>query len=146
MSTAEGPRSRPKRPLAMAWAVGFAATCGLPYLLWWAHPSLFDDDFLRVGGLRRSTLGESLFRPFNEHMAPLFETVTWLAWVGAGRRVSSTPLAFQVSSYLAFGATVALLAAWVGRGGPVKDRLAGGRRSVQPLGGLGGNGPLVLGE
>jgi hypothetical protein len=115
MSIAGGPRIRSWNTSAMACGVAFAATCGLPYLRWWAHPSLFDDDFLRVGSLRRSTLGEALFRPFNEHMAPLFEVVTWLAWVGAGRRVLAIPLAFQVASYLAFGTTLALLASWIWR-------------------------------
>ena len=96
---------------AFAPGVLFAVLCGAPYLRWSAHPSLFDDDFLRVGSLRRSTLGEALFRPFNEHMAPLFEAVSWLAWRGAGRQVLALPTAFQAASFIAFGLTVALLAA-----------------------------------
>ncbi len=95
-------------------ALAFVILCGLPYLQWVEHPSLFDDDFLRVGSLRRSNLGEALFRPFNEHMAPLFETVSWLAWQGAGRRIQSIPMAFQVASF-AFGVTVGLLAALIRR-------------------------------
>lgn len=83
--------------------------CGIPYLRWMAYPSLFDDDFLRVGSLRRTSLVEALFRPFNEHMAPLFEIVTWLAWQGSGRSLINVPLAFMVASMLAFGVTVGLI-------------------------------------
>jgi hypothetical protein len=93
----------------------FVGLCAWPYFRWFAHPSLFDDDFQRVGSLRRLTLGEALFRPFNEHMAPLFETISWLAWQSANHDVLNLPLAFQVSSYLAFIATVAMLALVVDR-------------------------------
>ena len=109
MAISNGPRSLARIGLAC----GLVALCGWPYLRWFAHPSLFDDDFLRVGSLRRSTLGEALFRPFNEHMAPLFETVSWLAWRGAGRQVLAMPMAFQVASFAAFGVTVTLLAALI---------------------------------
>ena len=102
------------------WACGalaatWAAICGWPYYRWTADPSLFYDDFNRVGSLRRSTLGEALFRPFNEHMAPLFELTSWLAWQGGGRQILTIPWAFMVASYLAFGATVVLLAAVIRR-------------------------------
>ena len=115
METAKDRGRRGRHALGLALAAGFVVLCGLPYWRWSAHPSLFDDDFLRVGSLRRSTLGEALFRPFNEHMAPLFETVSWLAWRGAGRRVLALPMAFQVASFLAFGVTVGLLWAVIGR-------------------------------
>jgi hypothetical protein len=112
---AEG-RSRVSGPSipTMGLALVFGVVCAWPYARWFAHPSLFDDDFQRAGSLRRSTLGEALFRPFNEHMAPLFETVSWLAWQASGRDILALPLAFQVSAYLAFALTVALFAlvAW----------------------------------
>ncbi len=96
-------------------AVIFATLCVWPYARWFAHPSLFDDDLLRVGSLRRSTLGESLFRPFNEHMAPLFEVVSRLAWIAAGRQVSTVALTYQVSCFLAFTLTTLLLASVIQR-------------------------------
>ena len=99
----------------LASTAAFVAACAWPYAHWWAHPSLFDDDFLRVGSLRRSDLSEALFRPFNEHMAPLFEVVSWLAWVGSGRSILTIALAFQVTSYAATATTAALLAAWIRR-------------------------------
>ncbi|WP_435010397.1 hypothetical protein P12x_001661 [Tundrisphaera lichenicola] len=88
---------------------GFLVLIGVPYLRWTSDPSLFDDDFLRVGSLRRASLSEALFRPFNEHMAPLFELVSWLCWEGSGRDVLALPRAFLVSSFLAFGSSVVLL-------------------------------------
>ncbi len=99
----------------IASTAAFVVACAWPYARWWAHPSLFDDDFLRVGSLRRSDLSEALFRPFNEHMAPLFEVVSWLAWVGSGRSILTIALGFQVASYAATATTAALLAAWIRR-------------------------------
>lgn len=93
----------------------FVILCGFPYLRWLEHPSLFHDDFLRVESLRNSTLQEALFRPFNEHMAPLFETVSYLAWLAAGRRITALPTAFMAASFLAFGATTGMLWALIRR-------------------------------
>ena len=93
----------------------FAVLCGLPYGRWVEHPSLFHDDLMRAESLRNSTLGQALFRPFNEHMAPLFETVSYLAWLGAGRRIEGLPLTFLIASFASFGATTAILAALIRR-------------------------------
>ncbi len=92
-------------------ALVFGTLCAWPYVRWMDAPSLHDDDFDRVGGLRRSTLAESLFRPFNEHMAPLFEVVSWLSWQASGRQVLNVSRAFEVSSFLAMAATVSFLVA-----------------------------------
>jgi len=91
-------------------AVGLATG---PYLKWAWVPSLFDDDLTRVGGLRRFAFPAALFRPFNEHLAPLFELVGWLAWWGSGRRVEAIAGGFLVASYLAWGATLTVLGAVV---------------------------------
>ncbi len=89
----------------------FVGLCAWPYVGWARHPSLFDDDFTRVGGLRTSTPATSLLRPFNEHLAPLFELVGWFAWWGVGRRVERIAAGFLVASYLmAFGTLVSLAA------------------------------------
>jgi hypothetical protein len=102
-----------------ALMIGLGATfvilCGYPYLQWLEHPSLYHDDFMRASSLRNSTLGEALFRPFNEHMAPLFETVSYLAWRGAGRQLQGLSTAFMVASFVAFGATVGMLGALIRR-------------------------------
>ena len=110
-----GKTTRPRAcpGLVAAGVFGFALALVLPHLRWWSHPSLFDDDFLRVASLQHSTLGQALFRPFNEHMAPLFEVVSWLAWVGSGRRVAAIPFGFLVASYFAFATMLVLAFLWV---------------------------------
>jgi hypothetical protein len=111
--------NRPRRRGLAALSVGLAATfvilCGLPYLQWLEHPSLYHDDFMRVESLRNSTIGEALFRPFNEHMAPLFETVSYLSWLASGRQIRALPTAFMVASFVAFGATIGILGALIRR-------------------------------
>jgi hypothetical protein len=108
--------TRPRRRLlSIALGAVFVLVCGLPYLRWVEHPSLYHDDFMRVESLRNSTLGEALFRPFNEHMAPLFETISYLAWRSSGRRVEGLPTAFLVASFAGFGATIAMLGALIRR-------------------------------
>ncbi|HEU5117911.1 MAG TPA: hypothetical protein VFT74_14890, partial [Isosphaeraceae bacterium] len=47
-------------------------------------------------------------RRFNEHYAPLFETVTWATWTLTGPRLVATPGAFVTASLLPF-----LLCSWV---------------------------------
>jgi hypothetical protein len=115
MAAAEDSKPRSRMVMILLAGMAYAVLCGWPYYRWLAHPSLFGDDFLRVGSLRRSTLGEALFRPFNEHMAPLFETVSWLAWQGAGRRVMAVPMAFMAASFVAFGLTAGLLGVLIRR-------------------------------
>jgi hypothetical protein len=116
----ESARATTARPwvraaLTTCLAATFVTLCGFPYLQWLKHPSLFHDDFMRAGSLRNSSLGEALFRPFNEHMAPLFETVSYLAWLGAGRQIQVLPTAFMVASFVSFAATIAMLAALIRR-------------------------------
>ena len=102
-----------RRMVRVGLILVFLGFCVTPYLGWGRYPSLFDDDFARVGDFRRSDLSSSLFRPFNEHLAPLFEFVSWLAWWGAARRVEGIADGFLVASYLAAAATVTCLAALV---------------------------------
>lgn len=125
--TSEGPATRmsnlPSPPLrhraralpgpgswsrAAALAV-FAALCAWPYLGRLTNPSLYSDDVVRVEQLQTAPLGDLLFRPFNEHMAPLFQLTSWLSWRAAGRSLARAPLAFTVASYLPFLAVLGLL-------------------------------------
>ena len=108
-------RPRWPAPLLIGLGASFVLLCAWPYLGWIEHPSLYHDDFMRAESLRNSSLGEALFRPFNEHMAPLFETVSYLSWLAGGRRVAALPSAFLVASFVAFGATVGMLGALIRR-------------------------------
>ena len=89
--------------------------CIGPHLGSTRSPSLFDDDLIRVGALRRGVFPAALFQPFNEHLAPLFELVSWLGWWAAGRDVERLAASFHVASFAAWGATSLALAAVVRR-------------------------------
>ena len=101
------------------WSATFALIClivflcGTPQVESWRFPSLFDDDLTRVGALRRGDFPAALFRPFNEHLAPLFELVSWLAWWAVGQRVDRVATGFLVASYVAWGVTLTALGAVV---------------------------------
>lgn len=88
-------------PLALVM-VAFAAICLGPHLHRLGHPSLFTDDVYRIGDLQTKPLKALLFRPFEEHMAPLFEVVSWVTWHSAGQRLVHAPLAFTLMSYVPF--------------------------------------------
>jgi hypothetical protein len=74
----------------------------VPHLSRIRHASLYGDDVQRIADLQARPLSALWFRPFNEHMAPFFETVTWATWQAAGRELTGAPLAFTLASYVPF--------------------------------------------
>lgn len=80
-----------------------------PHLARLGSPSLYADDVDRVAQVRAEPLGRMLFAPFNEHVAPLFQLVTWFTWRVAGERLARAPMAFTLASFLPFVLTLALL-------------------------------------
>src|SRR4051794_27093614 len=76
--------------------------CLLPHAPRLREPSLVGDDIMRVEDLQTHTLPALWFRPFNEHMAPIFETVSWVAWRCAGRRLAAAPWTFTAASFVPF--------------------------------------------
>jgi hypothetical protein len=93
---APGPRVRRAGILR---AAAFAAICTGPYLGRLAHPSIVNDDVLRIVQVQIFRLDQVLFIPFNEHIAPLFQAVTWAVWHLAGKRLENAPLAFTLASF-----------------------------------------------
>ncbi|WP_148593132.1 hypothetical protein [Aquisphaera giovannonii] len=77
------------------------------------RPSLYSDDVIRVAQLQTIPLTELLLRPFNEHIAPLFQLVSWVTWQACGHRLTAAPYAFTAASLapflLALGALFALV-------------------------------------
>jgi hypothetical protein len=67
-----------------------------------AHPTLFSDDVIRIADLQTKPLGDLLFRPFNEHVAPIFEAVSWITWQLAGHRLAHAAIAFTLASLTPF--------------------------------------------
>ncbi len=97
-----GPGRAGAKALSIALAVLFCSLCLLPHAARLRFPSLVGDDVLRVENLQAHALRMLWFRPFNEHMAPIFETVSWVTWRLAGRRLAAAPWAFTVSSFVPF--------------------------------------------
>jgi hypothetical protein len=64
------------------------------------HPSIYGDDLVRIGDLQVRSLSGLLFLPFNEHMAPFFQSVSWTTWQLAGRSLTAAPLTFTLASYV----------------------------------------------
>ncbi len=87
---------------AVALTAAFSAICLYPHLLWLGEPSLFSDDVMRVADLQTIPPRQMLVRPFNEHLAPLFEAVSLASWRLAGRRLTAIPAAFQAAALLPF--------------------------------------------
>jgi hypothetical protein len=82
--------------------VSFLGICLSPHLGRLSAPSLFSDDVTRIADLQTTPLGNLLFRPFNEHVAPLFELVSWVTWQLAGRRLTHAPAAFTAAALVPF--------------------------------------------
>jgi hypothetical protein len=108
-STGETGLRRGAEALLMAVVV---AVVLVPYLGRLKHPSLYTDDVVRIAQLQTVPLQRLLFLPFNEHMAPLFQGLSWLVWQLAGRSLVRAPMAFTMASYVPFGLSLGLLG-WV---------------------------------
>jgi len=83
-------------------AIAFVTVCLLPHAARLVHPSLFSDDVVRIADLQTKPLSALLLRPFNEHVAPVFELVSWMTWQLAGRRLSNAAVAFTAASIIPF--------------------------------------------
>ena len=103
-----------RRAVALATSALLAVCLG-PYLVRLGSPSLYADDVARVEQLQTIPVGTLLFLPFNEHMAPLFQGVSWLTWQIAGRSLANAPLAFTLASFLPLIPALGLLARLVRR-------------------------------
>jgi hypothetical protein len=97
------------KALRGALGAAFAAIVLAPYADRLRQASLFGDDVVRIAQLQMYPLRAILFLPFNEHMAPAFQTISWLAWRAAGHRLAEAPWAFTVASYAPFLPCLALL-------------------------------------
>src|SRR5262249_18255256 len=95
-----GARTFVRRTLILGLWATFAALCLFPYTGRLRHPSLYSDDIVRIEQVQTMPLRMMLVRPFNEHLAPVFEGVTWVTWQMAGRRLARAPWAFTLVSYL----------------------------------------------
>src|SRR6516162_9940815 len=58
----------------------FLVICLSPHIGRLLEPSLFSDDVTRIAELQTTPLSSLILRPFNEHVAPLFDVVSWVTW------------------------------------------------------------------
>jgi hypothetical protein len=68
-----------------------------------------------VVDLTRFSFGEHLFRNFDEHLAPLFQLVSWLSWQLIGHDVRLVPAGFAVASSISWVLVLGLLGLWLVR-------------------------------
>jgi hypothetical protein len=101
--------SRRARLAARVATLLFVVALAAPHRERWRHPSLFADDVVRVGDLRHNALSELLFRPINEHVAPLTETLSWLCWRLADARLSAAPATFTTAALAALAVALAAI-------------------------------------
>jgi hypothetical protein len=83
----------------------------LPWTKRLQYPSVLWDDVTRVIDLQTLSLPERMMRPFNEHLAPMFELVTAATWECTGHRLTNVPLAFTLASYVPYVLSLGML--WV---------------------------------
>jgi hypothetical protein len=103
----EGEDSAPRgRRIVLTLVI--ATLCVIPYRAILTHPCLFSDDVTRIADLQVMPLATMLVRPFNEHLAPLFELVSYAAWRSCGRSLERSPGAFTLASFVPL-----LLVAWM---------------------------------
>jgi hypothetical protein len=108
-------RARSYRGMHAIRLAFWISLCMLPHLHRIQHASLFSDDITRIALIQTNPFSARLFRPFNEHIAPLFEIVTTVAWNLAGQRLTHAPLAFTLISFAPFVLSLVLLAEFVRR-------------------------------
>ena len=90
---------RTLKPLLIAVLIGLWL---YPWSIRFRTPSVVLDDIARIENIQSVSLATRLVAPFNEHLAPFFETVTTLTWWVSGGKVEFVPLGFTLASYIPF--------------------------------------------
>ena len=91
----------------------FAAAVALPLIRRLRHPTILGDDVTRLVDLIEQPVRNLIFLPFAEHVAPLFQLVSWVTWEAIGHDLKLAPLAFCLAAILAWSLTLCLLFIWL---------------------------------
>ena len=76
-------------------------------------PTILGDDVTRIVDLVKFPFREHLFLPFAEHIAPLFQLVSWVTWELIGHDVRLAPMGFSAASVLSWALVLVLLGFWL---------------------------------
>ena len=108
------PRVRGKLKVWCAYLC-FTLVVFVPIIRRLLHPTILTDDVIRLVNLVEHPLRELLFNPFNEHIAPLFEFVSWVTWQIIGHDLRLAPIGFTIASVLPWIGVLALFGYWLFR-------------------------------
>jgi len=98
-----------------AGPVLFIVVAAVPLLRRLRYPTLQSDDIMRLVDLIEKPFRELIFLPFAEHVAPLFQLVSWITWEAIGHDLRLAPLAYTFAGVSAWAITLVLLYVWLKR-------------------------------
>ncbi len=93
----------------------FVMIAALPMLKRLRSPTILGDDVIRIVDLIKLPLREYLFLNFAEHIAPLFQLVSWFTWQIIGHDVRLAPMGFSAASVLSWAVVLLLFCLWLWR-------------------------------
>ena len=98
-----------------AGPVLFTLVAAAPLLRRLRHPTLQSDDIMRLVDLIETPFRQLFFLPFAEHVAPLFQLVSWITWEAIGHDLRLAPFAYCLATVSAWAMTLVLLGVWLVR-------------------------------
>ncbi len=130
-------RSWKTRVVGWSCSLAFIFVTSLPLIRRLRHPTILGDDVTRIVDLVKFPFREHLFLPFAEHIAPLFQLVSWVTWELIGHDMRLAPLGFSAASVLSWALVLVLLGFWLWRE-------TGSRTASMIAVALAAHSPLVL--